>query len=85
MKHHIPFKCFVLRFQTVFSASDHYNNKKSYYQVNGSFGNLYLLFNACFVDCGRICLSCSGVESVGECSDVEICADDEVHTNGYGH
>ncbi|VDI43241.1 Hypothetical predicted protein [Mytilus galloprovincialis] len=29
-------------------------------------------------NCGRICLSCSGVESVGECSDVEICADDEV-------
>ncbi|VDI43239.1 Hypothetical predicted protein, partial [Mytilus galloprovincialis] len=28
--------------------------------------------------CGKICLSCNGVETVKECLDVEICRDDEV-------
>ncbi|VDI47384.1 Hypothetical predicted protein [Mytilus galloprovincialis] len=34
--------------------------------------------------CGRTCLSCSDVGSVHECTDVEVCADDEVcYTNRY--
>lgn len=40
---------------------------------------MYMLKSVCFVGCGRTCLSCSDVGSVHECSDVEVCADDEVN------
>ncbi|CAG2197142.1 unnamed protein product [Mytilus edulis] len=32
--------------------------------------------------CGKICLSCNGVETVKECLDVEICRDDEYCLSG---
>ncbi|CAG2197144.1 unnamed protein product [Mytilus edulis] len=44
--------------------------------------NIWRIEKFCLKYCGRICLSCSGVESVGECSDVEICADDEFCVSG---